>query len=607
MKLETRLRTKSLKSIILLLILIIPIITSPIVSNAEEAVEQQKDKTTQYDRDNLTEINIGNEVIPITAQDWEDPELYKLLEDQSTPATANTQPNTYQYRVPATNKAVLGCDVSKWQGTIDWNKARNEGIKYVFIRAGYRGQIQGVISTDPNFTQNIEGALDAGLKVGVYFFSEAITEEEAREEADYVLNLVADYKLSMPIVFDYEDFNDNRLGKANLTKAQHTQIAKAFCQQVKNAGYVPAVYASASFFKDYMDGMELSESNMIWSASYSKEPSYYNSVPYDFWQYTDKGDGYKYGMSSSTLDMDYWYTDDEEQLIPPYENYVANLESYSLSLGGKIGVNLYMNFSSITANDPGAYVQIKVEGHDPQKIMIKDNPTDCFTCQVASTEMTKPISVKVVRTDGRTSDTFTCTVKQYADELINIAKTSDAETSKAYEPAVKLVKSMLNYGGYAQEYFAYDEAPKANATLTEAERNVSNITAESLGAVDKNITGADTRIEYIGSSLILQGTTTVRHYFRLKPGTDINIDTIECKIDGEPVKAVAKTDKFYIEKTDILAHELSERQTAAIGGINISYSGLSYVKDVLSAADKDEKLKNLVRALYLYNKSAEEY
>ena len=179
MKLETRLRTKSLKSIIILLILIIPIITSPIVSNAEEAVEQQKDKTTQYDRDNLTEINIGNEVIPITAQDWEDPELYKLLEDQSTPATANTQPNTYQYRVPATNKAVLGCDVSKWQGTIDWNKARNEGIKYVFIRAGYRGQVQGVISTDPNFTQNIEGALDAGLKVGVYFFSEAITEAEA--------------------------------------------------------------------------------------------------------------------------------------------------------------------------------------------------------------------------------------------------------------------------------------------------------------------------------------------------------------------------------------------------------------------------------------------
>ena len=88
------------------------------------------------------------------------------------------------------------------------------------------------------------------------------------------------------------------------------------------------------------------------------------------------------------MDMDYWYTDDEEQLIPPYENYVANLESYSLSLGGKIGVNLYMNFSSITANDPGAYVQITVEGHDPQKIMIKDNPTDCFTCQVASTEMT---------------------------------------------------------------------------------------------------------------------------------------------------------------------------------------------------------------------------
>lgn len=240
--------------------------------------------------------------------DLQDPEYYKNNEVSSY---SLEEESSFEVSDCRTKDAILGCDVSKWQGTIDWNKAKRAGINFAIIRIGYRGRTDGRLYEDNMYKKNIQGAIEAGIKVGVYFYSEAITEAEAIEEADFLINRVNGYQISLPLVIDYEGFNINeRLGQANLSKDQHTKIVSAFCEKVKKSGYVPMIYGSATYFVDYMDGENLCKKYLIWSAAYSHEPSYYNSVTYDFWQYTDKGDGFKYGMSSEYLDMDYWYCDD---------------------------------------------------------------------------------------------------------------------------------------------------------------------------------------------------------------------------------------------------------------------------------------------------------
>ena len=237
---------------------------------------------------------------------------YKENKDNITQNVERNQ-NTPKYDLynsagTKANNGVLGCDVSKWQGNIDWNKAKSEGINYTIIRVAYRGRTNGKIYDDPCYEANIKNALEAGIQVGVYFYSEAITTAEAVEEANYLISKIYKYNITLPLVIDYEGFNSSeRIGQANLSKAQHTSIVSAFCDTVQNAGYAPMIYASASYFETYMDGLALAQKYRIWSAAYSHSPDYYNTVPYDFWQFTSSADGKKYGMQSEGLDLDYWY------------------------------------------------------------------------------------------------------------------------------------------------------------------------------------------------------------------------------------------------------------------------------------------------------------
>ena len=207
---------------------------------------------------------------------------------------------------------ILGCDVSRWQGDIDWNQAKRAGIQYAFIRVGYRGRTSGTIELDPYYKQNIQNALAAGIKVGVYFYSEAITEQEAVEEAEILISNIYMYNITMPLVIDYEGFNENeRIGQAKLSKTQYTDIVNKFCEKVKQAGYTPMVYASSSYFTKYLEGEYLSNAYRIWSAAYSNRPEHYNSIKYDFWQFTSTANGKAYGMQSADLDLDYWYNNRE--------------------------------------------------------------------------------------------------------------------------------------------------------------------------------------------------------------------------------------------------------------------------------------------------------
>ena len=209
-------------------------------------------------------------------------------------------------------KVKLGVDVSKWNGVIDWQRAKAEGAEFAIIRVGYRGYgVAGSLAEDPYYKQNIEGALKAGIPVGVYIFSQAITEKEAIEEANYILERICDYKITLPVVFDYEytgsNGTDGRLYQANLSVEAATDICKAFLKTVKNAGYTPMLYANKYMLTNKLDAEEIEEDYRIWLAHYTTQTDY--AGLYDFWQFTSDGDGYRYGMQSQRLDLNYWYDD----------------------------------------------------------------------------------------------------------------------------------------------------------------------------------------------------------------------------------------------------------------------------------------------------------
>lgn len=181
---------------------------------------------------------------------------------------------------------VKGVDVSKYQGNIDWNQVKASGIEFAIIRVGYRGYGTGVLVEDSTFRQNIKGATAAGLKVGLYFYSQAINETEAVEEASMVISLCQGYNISYPIYFDTEKVAGDTGRADNISRAQRTANAVAFCETIRNSGYKAGVYSYASWFYNQLNMASLSPYS-IWIAQYRDELSFdYN---YDIWQYSSTG------------------------------------------------------------------------------------------------------------------------------------------------------------------------------------------------------------------------------------------------------------------------------------------------------------------------------
>ena len=135
-----------------------------------------------------------------------------------------------------------GVDVSEHQLDIDWKQVAASGVDYAYIRVGWRGYTEGGLFEDVYFERNIQGALDAGLHVGVYMFSQAVTVQEAIEEADFVLERIGKYNVTLPVVFDWEKIEAAEARSHGLTMELRTDCARAFCETVKSAGYVPCVY-----------------------------------------------------------------------------------------------------------------------------------------------------------------------------------------------------------------------------------------------------------------------------------------------------------------------------------------------------------------------------
>jgi len=251
------------------------------------------------------QVPFGSEHSTMTDTQYNPLPLFHHLGDASTKSPYTNK--TYTHRSDLVDRPIThGIDVSEWQKEIDWQKVKADGIQYALIRVGYRGSAKGTLNEDAYFRQNLANATAVGIEVGVYIFSQAITKEEAREEADYVIERIKDYNITFPVVLDYEFTSDKgRLEKAKLSKEEATAICLEFCKTVSTAGYTPMVYANPDMLNNHLNPSDISDKYLVWLANYTTETSY--TGKYDYWQYSS--DGSVDGINGR-VDMNFFYGTD---------------------------------------------------------------------------------------------------------------------------------------------------------------------------------------------------------------------------------------------------------------------------------------------------------
>jgi len=205
---------------------------------------------------------------------------------------------------------INGIDVSEFQtADISWGKAKTSGADFVFVRAAYRVADTGELKEDSLFEDNIEEAEDADMMVGAYIYSQAVTTEEAEEEAEFLMDLVEDYNITMPLVIDYELYEGGRLEQAVTdgelyAASQFNDIVLAFCERVHEEGYEAGVYGNTNMFTNYMDASLIGDEANFWLAEYSVSASY--DGDYTFWQCSQEAEA---GGIDGYVDHDFWYVE----------------------------------------------------------------------------------------------------------------------------------------------------------------------------------------------------------------------------------------------------------------------------------------------------------
>lgn len=361
----------------------------------------------------------------------------------------------------------MGIDVSSYQGTIDWNKVGSSGVRFAMIRAGYRTIEDGVITEDLNAKYNMQKAAANNIAVGVYFFSTAVTEEEARIEANWVLSLVKEYKITYPIAYDCEGFRASNSRQKNLSAEERSNIAVTFCKTIKEAGYTAAFYGSRN---DLTDGswnlQKIGSVAMVWLAQYPSNP-YPTTAKADYsgqhvmWQYTNKGavSGIK-----GNVDLNLSYLDIKLPEPKPVEE--GNVDSPAdTQEEQKPNPEANMKFTacneSVTPKDNVNLRDIPSQGDD-SKIIANVKNGEVFT-RIA----TSPSGWSKVEYNGQT---LYC---------VSSMVTTDTSYKKPEESNIKTV------------FTACDEKVKANADLNL--RNIPSTTREDSEVVVRVPQGTELR------------------------------------------------------------------------------------------------------------------
>lgn len=271
---------------------------------SEETVPEQETELSQPEESLKPEENIVEDDIQpeeeeseedvAAAGESEDPQGSAMSTEQGTEVDVTTLLSSGS--VAETNQVTIGIDVARYQGTIDWAQAAASGIDFAMVRVGYRADGTREICADTNAKYNMQEAQKNGIKLGAYFFSTAVTVEEAVEEADWVADYIAGYQITYPVAYDCEGFERSDSAQYGLTNAQRTDIAIAFLQEIYNRGYTPMFYAAMGELSGSAkwDTERIEGSYRIWVSQYPAAPypetekSSYGGV-HAMWQYTNRG------------------------------------------------------------------------------------------------------------------------------------------------------------------------------------------------------------------------------------------------------------------------------------------------------------------------------
>ena len=370
-----------------------------------------------------------------------------------------------------------GIDVSKWNGDIDWNKVKSDGIDYVIIRGGF-----GNSSIDPKFKSHIEGASNAGLKVGVYWFSYATSVSKAKEEAAKCLSTIEPYKdkISYPVFYDFEYASVDYAKKngINITKNLSTEMADAFLTDIKNAGYITGIYTNKDFGDKYFES-DLLYANNLWIAQYNQECTY--NKPYMMWQYTETGTINDIGTSSNPayFDMNYTY-------LKPTNGSIAESK---------------IDLSSASSNniDDVTYTGNPIE---PNVVLTLDNKTlkldEDYTITYSNNTSVGTGEI-IINGINRYTGTKTISFKITPQTISNVSLNSKTINSITFS-----WDKIDNITGY--EVYKYDEFSNTYTLLdTISDNSINTYT-------DKNLTSASTYNYAIRAYKVIDKTTYYGNY-----------------------------------------------------------------------------------------------
>ena len=271
--------------IALLLCIAVLLGTAGCVGIGESPVKKEEDKGLDIS-DVAAEADKSMSMWELMCRMFPDYVIFKDAKGNFTQEKVNKDLKLNTYDWSSLAGTMKGIDVSKYQGVIAWDKVKEAGIEYAIIRVGYRGYTEGTFKDDPNYVENITGALENDIPVGVYMVTKALNAEEGREEAQYILDKIKPYKITWPVVIDIEPSNNPDDRTATLSAKERTDAVVAFCEEVKKAGYVPMIYGGVGTFMKYLE-FERLEDIEKWFCMYFNEP--YLRYEFGIWQATDSG------------------------------------------------------------------------------------------------------------------------------------------------------------------------------------------------------------------------------------------------------------------------------------------------------------------------------
>lgn len=502
------------------------------------------------------------------------------------------------YHNPMFNDVVRrnAIDVSIFQGNINWKKVKADGIDYAIIRIGGRYYGGGGLYPDDLFEQNYEGAKAAGVKVGIYFYSQAKTEKEAREEVDYFMDILDGRDLDMPVYMDYECPSGARISK--MSKAQGTKNVIAFCEAVESYGYESGFYSYPAFINKYVDPSQISGNYRVWVAQYHKYCSYI--YDYDMWQYSSSG---KVDGISERTDVNFYYDKDTKR--KDLSNLSATLEYVKTEYdetakepkitvsGLKEGKDFYVSYSNNV--EPGT-ATVTIKGKQTYKGTI----TKTFEIIDNMTGMDKVFAkTDELRLYGQnryeTATLIADTIKKYKgiDKFDNIVVASGGDYADALAAStlakkknapILLVNSVSATENSVKSYITTNLKSGGTVYIAGGVAAVSSSFENSLKSLGLTVKRLEGQNRYETNLAILKECGTVSGGLIVSSGNGY-ADSISASATGQPILLVGKT--------------LTEEQSEFISG----YSGTVYIAGGTSAVSSDieAQIKEMKSSITRFN------